>query len=424
MIDPPNITELVQDEIKRSVDRYVSVCLADQQWQTKLEQQITDFVKDRIAARFQNIETIPAVQDMIMQQVEQMFALGQIPGIQTFVDSAQIKTVIDAAVQTLVEHSLDSLIQDADWMDKIQTHVATNMSTRISERLSAIDVNSIIAQEVRANIGKWRSEFGTNFSSTGIKDLATDCELVISDGAVVAQSGLGAKNLMVTQDLITQNLTVTGCINTDCQSWNALANVIADKTQSLLGDAWQQQLVTQILDLAKQQGIDFDSITVQGHALIQGTQLNPVVIDTAIQKLGVLRELNVAGPLHVNQTLNVENGRVGINTNTPDMAMTIWDEEVSVSLGKISQDRAWIGSNRNQILDIGTNRRRAITIEADGLVVVDRLRVDRWRISFGNSVPNHSGTRGDLIINHDPKPDAPFGWQCLGGYKWQSIHFK
>lgn len=422
MIDPPNLTELVQDEIKRSVDRYVSVCLADQRWQTSLEQQITDFVKDRITARFQNIEAIPAVRNMIMQQVEQMFVLGQIPGIQTFVDTAQIKTVIDAAVQSLVEHSLDSLIQDADWIDKIQAHVATHMSTRISERLSAIDVNSVIAQEVRENIARWRSEFSSNFSSTGIRDLATDCELVISDGAVVAQSGLAAKDLMVEQDLITHNLTVTGCINTDCQSWNALADVVADKTQNLLGQAWQQQLVAQILDLAKQQGIDFDSITVHGHALIQGTKLNPAVTETAIQKLGILRDLNVAGPLHVNQTLNVENGRVGINTDTPDMAMTIWDEEVSVSLGKISHDRAWIGSNRNQILDIGTNRRRAITIEADGLVVVDRLRVDRWRISFGNSVPNHSGTRGDVVINHDPKPGSPFAWQCLGAFKWQPIN--
>lgn len=422
MIDNANIAELVQHEIRHAVDRYVITAMADDQWQTALEGQITDFVRDRITARFQNIEALPAVTDIIQHSVQQMFALGKIPGIKDFVDESHVKSVIDAAVQNLVTASLDQLVQDEQWISKIQSHVETNLATRISERLSDIDVVAAIAQEVRNNVERWRAELGRNFASTGIRDLATGCELVISDGAVAVQSGLAAHSMLVEQDLTTRNLTVTGVINTDCESWSELADSVAIRTQALLGQAWQQQLVDQVLALAKNSGIDFESIMLKGSPLVQGSKLNAAVTETNIQRLGTLQSLSVAGSAQIDHTLHVQNHRVGINTDTPDMALTVWDEEVSVSMGKISRDRAWLGSNRNQTLDIGTNRRRAITIEPDGLVVMDQLRLDRWRISFANSVPNHTGTRGDVVINHDPKPGAPFAWQCLGGFRWQAVN--
>jgi hypothetical protein len=424
MTDVANLTDLVQDEIRHAVDRYVATVVADQQWQTVMEQQITDFVKDRISAKFQNIESIPVITGMIKAHVAQMFAAGQIPGIQSFVDATHIKSTIDTAVQQLISSSLEHLVQDAEWVAKIQQHVEINLGTRISERLSELDVNSVIANEVAKNVGRWRAELARDFASTGIRDLATRTELVISDGAVVVQSGLACDTMLVEQDLTAKNLIVTGMINTDCASWNELADVVADKTQRLLGEQWQRQLVEQVLLLAREQGIDFHAVTINGTPLVQGSRLNASITETSIQKLGVLQELSVSGTSRLSHTLTADNKRVGINTDTPDMALTVWDEEVSVSIGKISQDRAWIGSGRNHALDIGTNRRRAITIEPDGLVVLDRLRIDRWRISFANSVPNHSGTRGDIVINHDPKPGAPFCWQCLGGFQWQSMHMK
>lgn len=421
MINNADIAAVVQDEIKQAIDRYVQNILADSQWQSAMEQQITDYVKDRITSRFQNIENIPGVKDEIQRNIQQMFAQGHIPGLGEFVDQSHIKTVIDSSVQCLISASLDQLIKDADWIHKIQQMVETNMSVRVSESLSTIDINSAIAQEVAANIQRWRGELGKNFSSTGIRDQATQCELLISDGAVVAQGGLACASLLAEQDISTKNLVVTETVNTDCAAWDELANTVARRTQDLLGHAWREELCRQILDLAKEQGIDFHDITVQGQPLVQGDRLNPAVISSSLKKVGVLDTLTVAGATHLAQTLDINNRRVGINTDAPDMALSVWDEEVSISIGKISRDHAWIGSNRNQTIDIGTNRRRAITIEPDGLVAIDRLRIDRWRIGFANSVPNHVGTRGDIMINHDPKPGSPFAWRCLGGFKWEPI---
>jgi hypothetical protein len=113
--------------------------------------------------------------------------------------------------------------------------------------------------------------------------------------------------------------------------------------------------------------------------------------------------------------------RIGINTRDPEMALTVWDEEVCVLAGKLSQDLAYIGTGRRQSLALGVNRKHHIMIDVDGLITVQQLRIDRWKIGHAAQVPGYSGTRGDFVLNHDPKPEAPFAWICLGGFKWQPL---
>lgn len=422
MIDSATIENLIQDEIKNAVNRNVEHAMDDPSWQQAIEKQITEFMQGRIAAKFRNLENLPEIVDIVRLHIEQMFEQGKVPGIKDFVDIKHIKSAIDCAVHDLVSASLDQLLADSAWLARLQASIEINMATRISQQLSSIDLNSAVSVEVQKNIDRWRHELGQNFQSTGIRDLATACELVISDGAVVATNALACDNMMVQNALTVQHLAVTGSVNVDCASWNELASSVAAHTQEILGEQWQQQLVSQVLDLAKTRGISFDQINLQGTPLVQGNRLNSTITHSAITKLGVVQELVTKGPADLSDTMTVNGGRVGINTDSPDMALSVWDEEVCISLGKISRDRAWIGSNRDHTVDIGTNRRRAITIEPDGLVVIDKLRLDRWRISYANAVPNYSGTRGDLVINHDPRPNSPFAWQCLGGFKWQPLN--
>lgn len=337
------------------------------------------------------------------------------------IDEAHLKRLIDDSIQDLINRTIENLVNDQAWLRKIERSIETNLVIRTGELISNVDLSAAVASEVRANFDRWRTQLETEVLGRGVKDTASSPELVITDGSVVVQGGLGCGHMLVETDLVTRNLVVTGTVNTDCVSWNELADTVADRTRQLLGEPWRQELCQQVLSLAKTSGIDFHDIRLDDQPLVRGHTLSTRITESNLKKLGSLEDLTVLGAANLSRTLVARDGRVGINTESPDMALTIWDEEVSVSMGKHSRDRAWIGSSRNHALDMGVNRKRAISIEPDGLVVVDRLRVDRWRISFGNSVPNHSGTRGDLVFNHDPKPGSPWAWQCLGAFQWQSL---
>jgi hypothetical protein len=117
----------------------------------------------------------------------------------------------------------------------------------------------------------------------------------------------------------------------------------------------------------------------------------------------------------------VVKNRLGINTQDPDSALSVWDEEVNVNAGKFSKNTGFIGTGRKQNLVLGTNRQNHLEIDADGLTTVQRLRVGRNNIAWGTEVPNYSGTKGDIVFNLNVGPDTPFAWACLGAFRWQSL---
>jgi hypothetical protein len=124
----------------------------------------------------------------------------------------------------------------------------------------------------------------------------------------------------------------------------------------------------------------------------------------------------------INSTLKVINGRVGINTEEPEMALGIWDEEVSIIAGKIKENTGYIGTSRSQNLCLGTNRVPMLEIDLTGLVTLKKLRINQHRLAFESELPNYSGTKGDFVINSNPSvSNDVVGWQCLGGHKWKVI---
>lgn len=427
MMENQSVNELVSQEISNAVERYVASFVNDRSWQIALEDRITKFVQDRIAARFVNVSSVPGLVDTISARVDQLFTQGQIPGIDQFVDDDKIKSSMDNAIQNLVQTTLDQLVIDQDWLAKIAERVDQQMSIKVIERLSEIDLNALLVSEIDRGIDRWQTRLKKNFQTNGILDTASACELVVSDGLVKISSRIESDSIEIqssakVKDTIhTKNLVVTGSINTDCTSWNELAEHVADIAQQKLNQDWRNQLVTEILAVVSDNGINFDDVRINGTPLVSDHILNSAITDTNIQKLGILRELSVSGKTLLSGTLCSENKRVGINTESPEMALGIWDEEVSLIFGKLEKDHGFLGTSRQQALSLGVNRRSAVTIDGEGLTSIKKLRVDRWRISHGNAIPGWSGTRGDLVFNHDPKPGAPFAWVCLGAFKWQEL---
>ena len=95
------------------------------------------------------------------------------------------------------------------------------------------------------------------------------------------------------------------------------------------------------------------------------------------------------GETSLNETVIVVKKRLGVNTEQPDSALNVWDEEVSVSIGKYKNQEAYFGTNRDQALNIGVNKLPHITIGTDGITSIKKLRVAQYLIGHGIAVPGY-----------------------------------
>jgi len=337
------------------------------------------------------------------------------------IDTASITHLVDQAVENSISSSIATLGTDPIWLEKIENMINQAVVRRTVETIGSIDINTVIHQRVDENMSRLKVELLRNFSSTGIDDKATVCQLTILDETTVVENTLTARAAKFVESVTVKDLAVTGSINTDNQSWNALAAEISAKTLKQLDQAWKDRLVEQVAEEIKRNGIKFDNVTIDDQLLVSGNQLARTITHSNIQKVGRLQDLTVEGETSLNETVVVVKKRLGINTEHPDSALNVWDEEVSISAGKYKNQEAYIGTSRDQALNLGINKIPQLTIGTDGVTAVKKLRVAQYMIGHGTTVPNYSGTKGDIIFNADPMPGQPFAWVCLGNYKWKTL---
>jgi hypothetical protein len=432
MLDTTSIEQLVKQEVTRVVEEQVVKTLSNTDWISTVETKITKFIHDRISAKFDNISESTDLVSAVEKSIEHVIERGGLSDISGYVNPIKIQQSVDNAVQVLINQTINTLTLDTEWIAKIEKVVDQNMMTKVSKHLSHLDVNACIVKEIDNGVERWQSKLLKNFKTNGIVDAASGVKITVLDDAVVVDTGLTAASLLIencaeiSDSLTVNNLIVKGAINTDNHAWDELRNQIAQQSHALtvqsLNQEWQNSLTEQVLDRARTTGIDFATITINKQPLIKDNKLATTIVDSNLQTLGTLENLRVSGRASITgDTLTVAPKRVGINTETPEMALSIWDEEVSLISGKISKNTAFVGTARKQKLAIGINRTPYIEVDEDGLTTIKQLRLDRFRIGHAVETPGWSGTRGDVMINSDPKPGAPFAWQCLGGFKWQPI---
>ena len=337
------------------------------------------------------------------------------------IDQKTIEQLVLKAVQDNILSSVENIAQDPVWLARIEQLINQTVTYQTIAQIGSIDINTIIHDRVDENMNKFHSRMREDFSSVGIKDQATETQLTIMNDHTVFENNLTARDLTIANSAQIQNLVVTGSINTDNHSWSALSADIAEKTFARVTDTWQSDLVRQVAEHIKTNGIDFDQVTVGGTLLVDGNRLAETIKETSIQTTGVLRTLQVAGETHLNETFSVARKRVGVNTEEPEMALSVWDEEVSVNIGKNKLNQAYIGTGRAQGIAIGTNRVAHVEITADGLTQIKKLQVGVHKISHATEVPGWSGTKGDMVFNANPGSNRVFAWVCLGAFKWQVL---
>jgi hypothetical protein len=427
MIDDISFSELIEKQISSTVREKVNELVNDRVWFEQLEHEIILAIQQKVVTRFSNIETVPDLIKTVENSVEQLFLQGRIPGFEKFVDTDRINRVIDAAVENLIQTTIDNLVVDSSWLARIESLINQSMSAKLANKLSELNLNKLIVEQIDLGIDRWQDRLKQDFATNGIRDESSSLQMTVMDNTVVVENELISNYASVEKDaevkgtLSVNDLVLKGRINLDNNSWSELSSTVADHVLQKTTVEWRNSLVADVLETARESGIDFENISIKGSPLVSSNQLNRSITDTNIEKTGTLRDLTVAGKTRLANTVTAHNRRVGINTEDPEMALSIWDEEVAVILGKNAEKTAYIGTARSHNLVIGVNRKAAITVDTDGLTTVRQLRLDRFRLSHAADVPGHSGTRGDLIFNSDPKPKSPFAWVCLGGFKWQPL---
>jgi len=422
MLDPKAVTKLVEEQIARSVNDQVLEVFATDDWLKPIEAKIVDYTQQRILGKFANSSALPEIVDAVKTSVAELFAAGQIPGVEQYIDSATIKQTIDQAVQDNILTAINSLGRDPAWIEKIERMVNQSMVQRVVAGLSSIDVGGLVRQRVDENMIELDTKVAERLQTPGIQDHAQQPELTVLDENVVVENCLTANRIEVVGSAKIRELTVTGSINTDNRAWQTLSEDISAKTLNRLTTEWRDSLISEVEDKIREHGINFSQVQIDGVRVIAGDTLSKKITNSNLQSVGVLKELNVGGQAHIYNTVSVLNKRLGVNTKEPEMALSVWDEEVSILAGKFKDKAAYIGTGRLQNLVLGVNRTPAVEIDIDGTTAIKKLRVGVHRISHGTEVPNYAGTKGDVVFNASPSiNDNVFAWQCLGGYKWKII---
>ena len=422
MLDPKVVTKLVEDQIARSVNDQVMEVFATDEWLRPIEAKIIDYTQQRILGKFANSSALPEIIDAVKASVATLFADGKIPGVDQYIDSTVIKQTIDQAVENNILTAIQDMGKDPVWLDKIERTINQTMTQRVVSGLSAIDVRETIRQRVDENMTKLSDTVLKKLQTPGIQDQAQQTELTVLDENVVVENCLTAKQLNIVDSATVKELVVTGSINTDNHSWNSLSDRITEKTFNQLNTQWRASLVADVAEKIVNDGIDFKQVQIDGVKVVDADTLSRKITNSNLQSVGVLRDLTVSGEARISETLSVLKKRIGINTQEPEMALSVWDEEVSILAGKHKDKSAYIGTGRAQSLTLGVNRTPAIEIDVEGLTAIKKLRIGVHRISHGTEVPNYAGTKGDIVFNANPTINSNvFAWVCLGSYKWKVL---
>ncbi len=420
MLNPKVIEQMVQDQVTTMVTDQVMEVFASDAWLKPLEQRIVKHTQEYFLRKFSNIEALPEIISAVKEGVSELFLQGKIPGVKEFVNAETVSQAVNCAVEELLKSAVADLGSDPAWLDRIEIMINQSVVRQTLSTLGSMDINTIIRDRVDENVDSFVERLRDNFASNGIVDQATTTQLTLMDDHTVVENTLTARDLHIAEGAVIKDLAVLGSINIDNPSWDTLSSAIATKTLVEVENSLQAKLVEDVTNKIQTDGIEFTKVKVDGEYLVQDDTLSHKITQTNIQKLGNLDNLSVRGPASINNTFNVVTKRIGVNTEEPEMALSVWDEEVAINIGKNKEKQAYIGTSRAQGLTLGVNRVGQLTIDPDGLTTIKQLQIGLHKLSHDTQVPGWAGTRGDIVFNSNPT-DSVFAWVCLGSYKWKLL---
>lgn len=308
-----------------------------------------------------------------------------------------------------------------------------------------------------------------NFESSGIKDNASSTKITVEDTGVTIEN---LKLSKVADDVtFEKSLTVNGLIKAqrievlEIQADLRLErssplefkatkdSTLAGKGLLFSGQGYTKQFIftanpdrffsTESLDLAKDRAFFIDNVKV-----LDNVSLGSSVQKSNLKELGRLKHLAVDGDVNFNNSFFYSTGskRLGLGTDTPNGAVSIFDNNVELILGGTSEARGIVGTFTHSDFEIVTDNLSRLTVTSKGDIVFGSPSKGKIQttiygnLSVGVNTPDpnvdlhvagpirFSGnlhttgtqppsfgnyTAGDIVWNSTPTPGNWVGWICI-----------
>jgi len=397
----------------------------------KIQAQVTEIVTQKIDEVIGTIDYNTILSNKLSQRLDDRLA-------QLSMDKNSIETVLTARVEELaknlsattqqnakevIKNTVENYVATIDFQHLYQSTIVNAMQTQgIDFPKNSISSDSINLSGFVISGDHVLGGIIKKFGSTGIDDQAENCQLTIMDDVTVVENNLLTRDLTVKGNThIEGNLIVTGTLPEDSPLYLNIVESTSTAVRNSLDTVVFQNYADLVTNTIRDNGLDLNKITINGKEVITGDSLSNFVVSSNLQKLGLLKELQVSGEGFLSETLYTTRGRVGINTIEPNSALSIWDQEVEVSVSKSSTDTAILETPRNQNLILSSNRKNNLTLKTDGSVSVTKLNFNEIGISFGYAPPSDTQPRGSIVFNASPSLGGPMGWVSLGDAKWANF---
>lgn len=386
---------------------------------TTLDFSIADLISKEVVKIFESVD----IEQIVKQQVEAVIEKN----IRSY--TQRLHTGFNVALENIIqnmESELDERVRAAARNAVAQTDIPHLIKRSVrnlyEEKIQSYDfpTNSIAASAI-----KWKDisfsgdmvNSGTikNFGSTGIKDNATDVKLILNDNELTVESTLIAKEVHTAEAEI-GNLTVRGtlAVTGDFAITEALSEMLASVSTIAINEYFAQGF-----ELGEK------SILNNGKLLLNSTTLGPSIVNSNIRKLGLLQNLRVQGDSEFSDTMIIgENGRVGINTDSPEGALTVWDEDSEVTFSKSSRRVMRLGSTRDGELILGAANKDQLHIKNDSVEINEPLRLMGVKFSVLNYIPDFNGEPGEVVYHRSATLGQPVLYICQGGNNWAAVNVK
>lgn len=407
----PIIAGIINDvkvQINQELRQQLSTEIIKKITSTELTSIINDMIRNQVSARLDKFDFVGTGEQelriafkQITDNVSKNLVAFTNKQISSWVDNKLNQIDIQESLKIVVQTAIGENLKGTTFPDNSISHRSINFSNLI---LSGDHIKGGIIEQ---------------FGSIGIEDLATHVQVTVMDHAVAFENSIHSPEIKIAGDLhIGGKIQAFGKFDIATPGVKDLINNTAQAVRDILDQDLFEGFNYSVFDKIKTEGIDLDKITQNGKEVVLGNRLGFHITESNLQKLGIVKDLQTTGESLLCETLYTTGKRVGINTLEPSSTLSIWDQEVEISVNKYSQDTGYIGTARNQKLVIGANNKQNITLMPDGTVSVQQLDIGSVKMSTANKIPSYESFQGHIVWNSAPSLGENIGWVCIGGARW------